>query len=169
VLRDVLGMGETVVTDEPATNGNDWTWTPKREAVAYALSQGKSYRDAAKECDVGVTTITRWVKVPAFNARIDELHDQVVLEARRILKRNAAIAALKVVQIAEAGYGQHAVKLSASKDILDRVGVRAPDKLALTDPSGENEYGGLSDRELTAKLVSLLDAARARAGGETDP
>lgn len=152
--------------DEPNRTG--WQWNARKEKAALMLAEGKTWEVVKKELAVSSSTLAEWKKSSEFQARIDEHHDVIVAEARRILRRNATVAANKVVQIAEAGYGQHAVKLSASKDILDRVGVRAPEKLALTDPTGEHEYSGLSDRELTAKLISLLDAARTRASGEAD-
>ena len=49
------------------------------------------------------------------------------------------------------------------------LGLDAPQKLAPTDPSGEREYGSLSDSELLRRVNGLLEAARARAARETDP
>lgn len=42
------------------------------------------------------------------------------------------------------------------------------DKTALTDPTGQKEYAGLSDTEITAKLAAILDTARTRAAGVVD-
>lgn len=120
-------MGEAV------TNGDTWQWTPKKEAVAFALAEGKSYRTVASELSVGVTTITRWMKVPEFQSRIDEHHDDIIAEARRILRRNAAAAALQLVNIVGHGHTLHGVKLAAVKDLLDRVGFK---------PSEKHEVGG---------------------------
>lgn len=48
-------------------------------------------------------------------------------------------------------------------------GTFAPTKIAPTDPSGEREYGHLSDEQLLREIGSILDAARAReAGAATD-
>jgi len=40
------------------------------------------------------------------------------------------------------------------------------DKLALTDPSGEREYAGLTDEQRVARIAELLDAARVRRDGQ---
>ena len=40
------------------------------------------------------------------------------------------------------------------------------DKLALTDPSGKQEYGDLTDEQRVARIAELLDAARARRDGQ---
>jgi hypothetical protein len=50
------------------------------------------------------------------------------------------------------------------KDIMELEGTRAPLKVAPTDPTGEKEYGesGLTDEQRVARIVALLDKARAR-------
>lgn len=40
------------------------------------------------------------------------------------------------------------------------------DKVAPTDPSGQKEYGALTDEERAARALALLDAARARRDGQ---
>lgn len=50
------------------------------------------------------------------------------------------------------------------------LGLNAPELFAPTDPTGKNEYTGLSDGERITKLAALLDAARARRDGRaTEP
>lgn len=48
------------------------------------------------------------------------------------------------------------------------LGLNAPELFAPTDPTGKNEYTGLSDGERITKLAALLDAARARRDGRSD-
>lgn len=43
------------------------------------------------------------------------------------------------------------------------------DKLAPTDPSGKKEYAGLTDDERAARIAAILERARARRDGSTDP
>jgi hypothetical protein len=45
------------------------------------------------------------------------------------------------------------------------LGLYAPTKVAPTDPSGEHEYGELTDEERAARVVALLERARARRDG----
>ena len=40
------------------------------------------------------------------------------------------------------------------------------DKVAPTDPSGQKEYGALTDEERAARVAAILDAARARRDGQ---
>lgn len=42
------------------------------------------------------------------------------------------------------------------------------DKVALTDPTGEREYIGLTDEERAARIAALLERARARGAGSAD-
>lgn len=43
------------------------------------------------------------------------------------------------------------------------------DKVAPTDPTGKHEYSDLTDEQRTARVVALLDRARARGTGPPDP
>ncbi len=45
-------------------------------------------------------------------------------------------------------------------------GYAMPSKIALTDPTGENEYVGVTNAERMAVLVAIADRARARAVGQ---
>jgi len=53
-----------------------------------------------------------------------------------------------------------ALRLSERRARL--LGLDAPVKVAPTDPSGESEYGGISDEQRAERVVALLDRARAR-------
>ena len=85
-----------------------------------------------------------------------------------------------LVQLEDINF-QAAIEYAASKDavfLLRRIqaierisnilGINAPDKLALTDPSGENPYQNLSDEELISKVSSIIgstDGSRSSANG----
>lgn len=54
----------------------------KRERAAWALAQGDPQAEVAREISVNRATITKWLRDPAFCARIDELkltRDQVAV------------------------------------------------------------------------------------------
>lgn len=114
---------------DAGTNSDVWSWNVKRETAATGIAEGKSYRTIAAEIDVAVNTVLRWTKHPEFQSRVDEIIEEVVGDARRILRRNAAAAAQQLVHLHTSGHSMHAVKLAACKDILDRVGLKSPEKI----------------------------------------
>lgn len=111
------------MTDAGA-NVSEWKWDAKKERAALLLAQGVTYAAIEKEHGISHTSVARWKKEPAFASRVDELLDEVVSEARRILRRNATAAAQQLVNLQAHGHAMHGVKLAASKDILDRVGLK---------------------------------------------
>lgn len=110
-------------------NQTEYTWSPKKEQAALALAEGKTWTQVLESVGIARGTLALWCKQPEFKARVEEHIAEVVDEARRILRRNAAKAAQQIVNIAEYGSLQHGVRLQGSKDILDRVGLKAPEKL----------------------------------------
>lgn len=46
---------------------------PKRESAAWSLAQGETQAEAARAAGVDRATCGRWLKDPAFSARVDEL------------------------------------------------------------------------------------------------
>lgn len=106
-----------------------WSWTPQREKAALAVAESATIIDAAKAAGVTRETIHRWLHSPEFRARVDEHLDEVISAARSILRRNAVAAAQQLVNLHAHGHNLHAVKLAASKDILDRCGLKTPDKI----------------------------------------
>lgn len=135
---------------EQSNEKQEWRWTPPRAAVALLLAQGKTYREIQQELRVSASTIAEWKKEPEFMARIDAIIEESVSEARRILRRNAAAAAAQLVNLHAYGNAMHTVKLAASKDILDRVGLKAPEKHEHTITPGTAAQ--LTDDELDAEL-----------------
>jgi hypothetical protein len=105
-----------------------WEWTPQRTRAALAVAESATVTDAAKAAGVTRETIHRWLKHPEFRQRIDEHLEEVISTARYILRRNAAAAALQLVHLHTSGNAMHTVKLAATKDILDRAGLKSPEK-----------------------------------------
>jgi hypothetical protein len=58
--------------------------------------------------------------------------------------------------------GDLGIVLRAIKQEAEMLGLDAPHKVAPTDPSGKEPYQGLTDEERVAKIMSLLERARAR-------
>lgn len=127
-----------------------WKWTAQRERAALLLADGMTYREIEANHGIAHTTIARWKKEPEFLARIDQHLDEAVSEARRVLRRNALAAAQQIVNLHAHGHAQHTVKLAATKDILDRVGLKAPEKHEYTISAAAAAQ--LSDEELDAEI-----------------
>lgn len=128
----------------------EWRWTAQREAVAFALWEGKTYSEVQQVFGLSSATIAAWKKEPEFAARLDELDDEVTGEARRLLRRAGTRAAAKVVDIMEFGTPRHTTRLAAAKDILDRVGLKAPEKHDIT--FSQATAANLPDEVLEAEL-----------------
>lgn len=114
---------------DEAVTVSTWRWDERRAATALALAQGKTWRVIEAELNVPGTTLARWMKAPEFKARITAEVDAIVDDARVMLRRNAGRAASMMVNLVDFGQPQHAVKLAAAKDVLDRVGLKAPEKI----------------------------------------
>jgi hypothetical protein len=54
------------------------TLSPRQENLASLLAAGWTHARAARECRVGTTTLYRWLKDPAFRARVAELRTELV-------------------------------------------------------------------------------------------
>ena len=143
-----------------------WIWTPKRMRAAEMLARGHMYNEVAAEVHVSERSLYRWMRVPAFEEQIKAFEAEARDKATRVLRKNAIAAANSLVLLMQAGGRYDQVRLKASTEILDRIGVVTVTKIAPTDPSGDNPYTGLNDDELRD---AILQAARAVAGGEALP
>jgi hypothetical protein len=123
------------VTDG-SQNLAEWKWTANREKAAFALATAKNMTEASKECGVSRESLRVWLRHPTFKARVQEHLDENVAEARRILQRTAAQAAEMVRDITLFGNSRLTTRLMAAKDVLDRVGLKAPEKLEHGGPGG---------------------------------
>lgn len=101
-----------------------WAWSSQREKAALAVAECATISEAARVAGVARETIHKWLRHAEFKARVDEHLEEVVSAARFILRRNATAAAQQLVNLHAHGHAMHTVKLAASKDILDRVGLK---------------------------------------------
>lgn len=151
-------MGEVALP-----NATTWRWTREREVVALALAEGKSWNAIHQEYGVAKTTIARWLKAPEFQERIDEHLAEVKIEAQRILKRNAAAAAQKLVHLMESGHSIHTVRLAATKDLLDRVGIKEADTRGTSDTTNVSttvQVAVVDYRTAIAPVVTVSEPAQ---------
>lgn len=121
-------------------------WTPIKEKAAQARAEGKSQEQAATLAGCSRKSIERWEKEQAFQDRIDAYLEAGRTEAKRILVRNAAAAAKQLVLLMDHGYSNHSVRLAAAKDVLDRVGLKAPEK---------HEHSGTDGQPLQPPTINV--------------
>jgi hypothetical protein len=81
--------------------------------------------------------------------------DTATLQAQRL----AELSEVKRRAWADEDLG---IVLRAIKQEAEMLGLDAPQKVAPTDPTGKDPYQGLSDEERVAKILALLERARAR-------
>lgn len=93
----------------------------------------------------------------------EDAEELVTLEEQRL---DAIIASLWARVIENNDY----FALDRLLAVMDRrwrlLGIGAPQKVALTDPTGTKEYAGLSPEQRMAELTALFDRARTRQGVE---
>lgn len=113
-------------------NGSAWAWTARKELAALLLSEGKTWKAIESDHGIPHSTLGKWVKHDEFQARIDEHIEEIVAEARRILRRNTRDAAKKIADLIVYGIPGHSTQLAAARDVLDRAGLSGPVKNEVT-------------------------------------
>jgi transposase-like protein len=98
--------------------------------AALALATGKTVREAARKAGIGETTLYKWLRKPAFKARVTELRERMVAEAVGKLSRGMAGAAATLERLLKSK--DERVKLAAAKAILDSA-VKVRDQADLAD------------------------------------
>jgi hypothetical protein len=121
---------------QPEPKETTWQWTPARERAALLLAEGMTWAVIDKEHGISRASLARWVKIPEFQARIDEHIEDIMDEARRVIRRNAGRAAIRMVLIMDHGNPRDSVKLAAAKDLLDRSGFKAAEKHEVSGRNG---------------------------------
>lgn len=156
-------MGTAVTAAEIVTER--WEWTSQRERAAFAVATHKTLADAAKAANVSDRSLYRWLDVPEFEARVKEHTDRIVRRARIKLAAKAEDAADMMIDLMHFGTNRHGVRLAAAKDILDRVGLKAPEKIQV-DATHRIED---ARERLEQKLSRIIDVTPAHpAAGEPE-
>jgi hypothetical protein len=86
-------------------------------AAALAVAQGHSTASIATKHGVSARTVQRWMKKPAFNARVEDLRNRMVDEAIGIMTAGATTAAAQLRVLAAKGTTEQ-VRFAASRALL---------------------------------------------------
>jgi hypothetical protein len=105
---------------ETAPNGTvNGGFSPKQEAAALALAQGRTIREAAEASGAGERTIKTWMaELPTFKRRIDELRAEMTGRAVGRLADAMVAAADTLSHLARKGKSEM-VRLSAARAVLE--------------------------------------------------
>ncbi len=141
-----------------------WKWNTKRRRAAEMLATGETQRDVAEKLKLSERTLHYWVATPEFDSYLIELENTARESATRVLRRHGIKAAEKLAELMQWGSRYDNVQLRAATALLARIGVAPLTKVAATDPTGENEYAGLSDDELRQAIIAA--AGELAASGE---
>lgn len=90
------------------------------------LSVGKTTTYIAGSLGKSEAWVRQHKKDPVIIAQVNSLHNESVEAARAVLVSGTTRAAETIVELVE--NGPATIRLAAAKDMLDRIGMRAPDR-----------------------------------------
>lgn len=127
--------------------------------VAEMMAVGKTTRDIAQAIGRSVSWVRGKKKDPNIIQMVRTLQMEAVDAARYAIVANTSAAADAIVCLAK--NGPPAVQLSAAKDILDRIGMRAPDKKQIeatvnVNISREERLANIKERLSRLSSMGLL-------------
>lgn len=94
--------------------------------LAEMLALGKSTEYISANLSRSAAWVRKWKKDPGVVALVNELHTEAVEGAKATIISGTQKAAATLVELVE--QGPSTVRLAAAKDILDRIGMKAPDR-----------------------------------------
>ncbi len=140
-----------------------------QEAYCAARASGETVRESARRASVTEDTGTRWNRLPAIQAKIEELLEPIRKGAAWQLRAQSMRAAITVVTLMdekEACRPGAQVRLRAAMTVLDRVGVGVEQQVTVVAPtlSAEEAYqriralAAIAEARKHAPLVSLAES-----------
>jgi phage terminase small subunit len=124
--------------------------TPKQEKYCQERAAGEDVAAAAATAGVSERTAYYWHKLPAIDARIDAIQDEAIADVRRYLRSTAMKAARQLVKLQTELASDRAAsaRVAATKDHLDRAGLKPATRLEHTGPEG-----GPIEHDLAQRIV----------------
>ena len=144
-------MTSDILTMEPEQSAEGLAVPPDQTKLMLAemLSVGKSTKDIAANLDRSEAWVRRWKKDPGVMSLVAELHSEAVETAKSVLVSGTQKAASTIVDLMDTGPAS--IRLAAAKDILDRLGMKAPDRKQIE--ANVNVNSGLSREERMARIL----------------
>ena len=129
------------------------TLTPQQLDFVAARLNAKSDKEAAESVGVSPDVAYSWRNKEQVNLAVKLGKVDGVLLAREKLRRLVYAAACVLED--EMGDDKKR-RLEAAREVLDRTGIEKLKKIALTDPTGQEEFKGFTDSERAARVAALL-------------
>lgn len=129
------------------------TQQEKRKKALEALSEGYSYRKAAKFAGVSDTTIRDWLTEADFLREYEENLEKTRIQAERRLKGSSYRIADKLLQISLGKSKATSQQVAACRDLLNRLRVGQGPRVEV---SGQLSVSKMSDEELEALIHEVL-------------
>lgn len=146
--------------------------SPKQEKYCAARAAGDEVADAAAAAGVSERTAYYWNKLPEIAARVDAIQDEALGDVKRYLRATAMQAARQLVtlQTERADDRASSARVTATRDHLDRVGLKPTTKIEHTGGGGgpiEHDIAQriVGDPESVALAQQLLRRAAGRDAG----
>ncbi len=103
----------------------------RQEAAAALLAGGLTLAEACRRGKVGLTTLKRWQREPAFARRVNEIRSEMTGRAVGVLAETMAGAA-DTLRFLARNAKQEAVRLAAARSVLE-LGVKLRESLDLAE------------------------------------
>lgn len=144
-------MTSEILTMEPEQSAEGLAIPPDQTKLMLAemLSVGKSTKEIAENLDRSDAWVRKWKKDPGVVAMVNELHGEAVETAKSVIISGTQKAASTIVDLLDTGPAS--IRLAAAKDILDRLGMKAPDRKQIE--ATVNVNSGLSREERLARIL----------------
>lgn len=148
-------MTSEILTIEPEQGEEGLAIPPDQNKLMLAemLSVGKSTKEIAANLDRSEAWVRKWKKDPGVQGLVMQLHNEAVETAKSIIVSGTQKAASTLVDLMDTGPAS--IRLAAAKDILDRLGMKAPDKKQIE--ATVNVTSGLSREERMARIIEKAD------------
>ena len=133
------------------------TLTPQQLDFVAARLNAKNDKEAAESIGVSPDVVYSWHNKEQVNLAVKFGKVDGVLLAREKLRRLVYVAARVLEEEMEDGRKR---RLEAAKEVLDRTGIEKLKKIALTDPTGQEEFKGFTNSERAARVAALLQVGQ---------
>jgi DNA-binding CsgD family transcriptional regulator len=134
-IADLIGLGSTedLIAVEPEKIGiTSWKDTKNIKIVIMSM-QGFSAKEIGKELDMDAQSVRNVMASDEYTMFREYITQEVVNIGRTFLAMSTVKAVKTLLDLLDSDNDK--VRLGASKDVLDRVGLKSPDKIELLSKS----------------------------------
>lgn len=119
--------------------------------IAMMVIQGYTNTQIAHKLECSRSTISRIRNSDEFKTLLNNINKQCVLMARTFLETATLKATKNLLLLMDSA--NEKIKLDSSIEVLNRAGVKAPDKIEISNVQNTDKLKEMSDEELLALLT----------------